>query len=124
MDATGIDAAANGWISGAAQAKQNPETRAIPVIILTARIDPESECRCHRSGAVHYIKKPWGQGELEDRIAIDSFPLHFGRRIIGSHGGETRPDVHIPHYLRLYELGKLKHLEDKTNRRRAIAPID
>jgi S-(hydroxymethyl)glutathione dehydrogenase/alcohol dehydrogenase len=43
-----------------------------------------------------------------DRMSIDSFPLHFGRRIIGSHGGSTVPDVDIPRYLELYRLGKLE----------------
>ena len=50
--------------------KSNPGTRPIPVIILTARIDAESERRCMRAGAVDYIKKPWGPGELGDRIAM------------------------------------------------------
>ncbi len=50
--------------------KSNPETRPIPVIILTGKIDAESERRCMRSGAVDYIKKPWGPGELKDRIAM------------------------------------------------------
>ena len=50
--------------------KSNPETRPIPVIILTAKIDAESERRCMQSGAVDYIKKPWGPGELKDRIAM------------------------------------------------------
>ena len=36
----------------------------IPVIILTAKIDAESERRCMRSGAVGYIKKPWGPASL------------------------------------------------------------
>ena len=62
--------------------KSNPETSAIPVIILTARIDAESERQCMTSGAVDYIKKPWGPGELEDRIAIA-----LGRR-------ENQPEVH------------------------------
>jgi len=50
--------------------KSNPETRPIPVIILTAKIDAESERRCMRSGAEDYIKKPWGPGEIGDRIAM------------------------------------------------------
>ena len=50
--------------------KRQPKTKAIPVIILTARIDAESERRCMESGAVDYIKKPWGPGELGDRIAM------------------------------------------------------
>ena len=52
----------------------------------------------------------------QERITIDSFPLHFGRRIFGSHGGETRPDVDIPRYLNLYKLGKLKLKEQITHR--------
>ncbi len=43
-----------------------------------------------------------------DRLAIDSFPLHFGRRIIGSHGGETIPAADIPRYLNLYRQGRLR----------------
>lgn len=49
-----------------------------------------------------------GVPHLGERINIDSFPLHFGRRIFGSHGGSTVPDLDIPRYLQLYELGKLK----------------
>ena len=48
----------------------NPETAGIPVIVLTARIDAESERRCMAAGATDYIKKPWGPAELQERIAI------------------------------------------------------
>jgi S-(hydroxymethyl)glutathione dehydrogenase / alcohol dehydrogenase len=51
-----------------------------------------------------------------DRLSIDSFPLHMGRRIIGSHGGETVPDLDIPRYFELYRLGKLRLDELITNR--------
>ena len=50
--------------------KSNPETERIPVIVLTARIDAESERRCMAAGATDYIKKPWGPAELQERIAI------------------------------------------------------
>lgn len=52
----------------------------------------------------------------QERMTIDSFPLHFGRRIIGSHGGDTRPDVDIPRYIKLYRLGRLKLDEQITHR--------
>ncbi len=52
----------------------------------------------------------------EDRITIDSFPLHFGRRIVGSHGGDTRPDIDIPRAIQLYQRGKLKLDEQITHR--------
>ncbi|HYM72303.1 MAG TPA: zinc-binding dehydrogenase [Stellaceae bacterium] len=51
-----------------------------------------------------------------DRLSIDSFPLHMGRRVIGSHGGDTVPDTDIPRYFELYRLGKLKLDELITNR--------
>ena len=65
--------------------KRNPETRPIPVIILTSRIDAASERQCMQDGAEDYIKKPWGPGELEDRIAIalghrPNGPLQFTTR--------------------------------------------
>jgi S-(hydroxymethyl)glutathione dehydrogenase/alcohol dehydrogenase len=58
-----------------------------------------------------------------DRISIDSFPLHFGRRIIGSHGGDTVPDVDIPRYLALYRLGRLK-LDELISARFPLAEIN
>ena len=57
-----------------------------------------------------------GVPDHKEKITIDSFPLHFGRKIFGSHGGETRPDVDIPRYLELYKLGKLKLKEQITHR--------
>lgn len=57
-----------------------------------------------------------GVPQIQDRMTIDSFPLHHGRRIIGSHGGDTQPDVDIPRYIQLYQLGKLKLQEQITHR--------
>ncbi|MFO0967410.1 MAG: zinc-binding dehydrogenase [Gemmataceae bacterium] len=44
---------------------------------------------------------------VHDKITIDSFPIHFGRQLIGSHGGETAPDQDIPRYLGLYQRKQL-----------------
>ncbi len=52
----------------------------------------------------------------QERITIDSFPLHFGHQIFGSHGGDTQPDIDIPRYIQLYKLGKLKLDEQITHR--------
>ena len=57
-----------------------------------------------------------GVPDHRESITIDSFPLHFGRRVTGSHGGDTRPDVDIPRYIQLYKLGKLKLKEQITHR--------
>jgi S-(hydroxymethyl)glutathione dehydrogenase/alcohol dehydrogenase len=45
------------------------------------------------------------QGE---QISIDPFDLIKGKRIIGTWGGETKPDRDIPLYVDLYMKGRLK----------------
>ena len=58
-----------------------------------------------------------------DRLSINSFPLHMGRRIIGSHGGDTVPDLDIPRYFELYRLGKLR-LDELITSRFKLAEIN
>jgi len=50
--------------------KHNPETESIPVIILTGRHIPQGEQQGMQQGALDYVTKPWGPGELQDRIRI------------------------------------------------------
>jgi S-(hydroxymethyl)glutathione dehydrogenase / alcohol dehydrogenase len=35
-------------------------------------------------------------------------PLHFGKRISGSHGGEAVPNIDIPRYMNLYRSGGMR----------------
>ena len=42
-----------------------------------------------------------------ENIHIHSLPLHFGKVLTGSQGGEGNPSVDIPHYVRLAQDGKL-----------------
>jgi S-(hydroxymethyl)glutathione dehydrogenase/alcohol dehydrogenase len=42
-----------------------------------------------------------------DRMAIDSFPLHFDKVLTGSHGGDCDPSYDIPRLIRLERAGKL-----------------
>ena len=71
--------------------KSNPETERIPVIVLTARIDAESERRCMAAGATDYIKKPWGPAELQERIAI----IVGARKLDTSHERQSRTSWEI-----------------------------
>lgn len=50
--------------------KHNPETESIPVIILTGSHRPQDERQGMQQGALDYVTKPWGTGELEDRVRI------------------------------------------------------
>jgi S-(hydroxymethyl)glutathione dehydrogenase/alcohol dehydrogenase len=43
----------------------------------------------------------------DSTTAISTLPLHFEKRLTGSHGGESRPDIDIPRYVRLIREGRL-----------------
>jgi len=43
-----------------------------------------------------------------NNVTLYSLPLHFGKQLTGSHGGETQPHLDIPRYLRLQQQGKLQ----------------
>jgi len=51
-----------------------------------------------------------------NNISIYSLPLHFGRQISGSHGGEAIPQEDIPRYHELYRSGRIRLKELLTNR--------
>ena len=40
-------------------------------------------------------------------VNINTLPLHFGKSLVGSHGGESQPSIDIPRYLRLHQKGSL-----------------
>jgi S-(hydroxymethyl)glutathione dehydrogenase/alcohol dehydrogenase len=49
-------------------------------------------------------------------VTIYSLPLHFGKRISGSHGGEAVPHEDIPRYHELYRKGRIVLRELITDR--------
>lgn len=48
-----------------------------------------------------------GVPKLGATSTLHTLPLHFGKNIGGSHGGEACPNEDIPRYLELYRRGKL-----------------
>lgn len=58
----------------------------------------------HSEGRVILVGVP-RQGA---HINIYSLPLHFGKKLIGSHGGEIDPSKDIARYHKLYQIGKIK----------------
>lgn len=48
-------------------------------------------------------------------IQIYSLPLHFGKGLLGSHGGEANPTLDIPRYHNLFRLNRIKLRELITN---------
>ena len=55
----------------------------------------------HRQGRVILVGVP----RLGNNLNFYSLPLHFGKVLSGSQGGECQPDRDIPRYLRLLERG-------------------
>lgn len=42
-----------------------------------------------------------------EKVKLYTMPLHFGKQLVGSRGGSSRPDRDIPRYIGLYERGLL-----------------
>lgn len=57
-----------------------------------------------------------GVPKIGSKVSIHTLPLHFGKVLTGSHGGESNPSVDIPKYVRLYQAGRLKLKELITDR--------
>ena len=49
------------------------------------------------------------------KIEIDPFPLYFGRQIVGTGGGECKPDEDFEKFCRMFLEGKLKVREMITH---------
>lgn len=48
--------------------KGDPRTKSIPVIMITAKGHPDDLDTARNLGALDYINKPWGNGEVELRV--------------------------------------------------------
>lgn len=64
-----------------------------------------------------------GVPRVGERIAIPTLPLHFGKVLTGSHGGQADPARDIPRYLALHRQGKLR-LREMITRRFPLAEIN
>lgn len=68
------------------------------------------------------LTKPQGRVTLVgvprngEKIQIYSLPLHFGKALSGSHGGEAVPHSDIPRYHNLYQVGRIRLKELITER--------
>ena len=58
----------------------------------------------HGQGRVILVGVP-RQG---NNVSLHTLPLHFGKVLTGSHGGESQPTHDIPRYLRLLQQGSLQ----------------
>jgi S-(hydroxymethyl)glutathione dehydrogenase / alcohol dehydrogenase len=79
------------------------------------------------TGAVALIEEAWdvtsargrtvlvGVPRAGERARLNTLPLHFEKRIIGSHGGQAEPADDIPRYVNLVRQGRLRLAEMITH---------
>ncbi len=97
--------------------------------ILSTQVDPQQQlsyllpegCDCFIDNTGHpeviqlgyRYTKPQGRVVLvgvpawDQQVSLHTLPLHFGKVLIGSHGGESQPHEDIPRYLQLVQAGIL-----------------
>ena len=49
-----------------------------------------------------------GVPNKKDKIKIHTLPMHFGKKIIGSEGGDSKPEIDIPRIIKLIKNKKIK----------------
>ncbi|HLB41627.1 MAG TPA: zinc-binding dehydrogenase [Gammaproteobacteria bacterium] len=49
-----------------------------------------------------------GVPDIQKKTSLYTLPLHFDKKLVGSHGGGCLPSVDIPNYLKLIQSSKLK----------------
>lgn len=74
------------------QLQHNPETRTIPIIFLSARVESEDVIRGLQLGAVDYITKPFQQTELLVRVR-NHLELKHARTYLEEHNDELERKV-------------------------------
>ncbi|MHB8834632.1 MAG: zinc-binding dehydrogenase [Candidatus Methylomirabilia bacterium] len=79
------------------------------------------------TGAVALIEEAWavtsargrtvlvGVPRAGERVRLNTLPLHFEKRIVGSHGGAAEPAEDIPRYVNLVRQGRLRLAEMITH---------
>ncbi len=64
-----------------------------------------------------------GVPKYTENISIFTLPIHFGKKIIGSYGGECNPEEDIPRYLKLVKNGLL-NLDPIISKRYSLSEIN
>ena len=82
--------------------------RGADVVIETTGLKPVMEMGYELTGNAGRIVLVGVPKADSKKILIDSMQLHFGKRITGSHGGESNPSYDVPRLIALQKSGRLK----------------
>lgn len=67
----------------------------LPAVLEKAYALTSPQGRCVIIGVMHH----------EQKLSLNTLPLHFGKRLFGSHGGSSKPADDIPRQLRMMKAG-------------------
>ena len=65
----------------------------------------------------------FGVLRFDEKIEINTLPLHFGRTLTGSEGGQSQPHLEIPRYLQMMDAGVF-HLDDFVSHRCKLEEVN
>ena len=65
----------------------------------------------------------FGVMRFDQKVSLNTLPLHFGRTLTGSEGGQSRPHTDIPQYLRMMDAGAF-NLNDFVSHRICLDEIN
>jgi len=65
----------------------------------------------------------FGVIRFDEKVSLNTLPLHFGRTLTGSEGGQSQPHLDIPRYLEMMDAGAF-HLDDFVSHRCKLEDIN
>jgi len=71
----------------------------------------------------HGICVLFGVMRFDQKVSLNTLPLHFGRTLTGSEGGQSQPHIDIPRYLRMMDDGAFD-LDDFVSHRCKLEDIN
>lgn len=65
----------------------------------------------------------FGVIRFDEKVSLNTLPLHFGRTLTGSEGGQSQPHLDIPRYLKMMDAG-IFHLDDFVSHRCKLEEVN
>ena len=65
----------------------------------------------------------FGVMRFDQKVSLNTLPLHFGRTLTGSEGGQSKPHLDIPKYLKMMDEG-LFNLDDFVSHRCKLEEVN
>ena len=60
---------------------------------------------------------------FDQRVSLNTLPLHFGKTLTGSEGGQSLPHIDIPRYLEMMDAGAF-NLDDFVSHRCKLEDVN